>query len=185
MQRICLNYLKSWLTSATRKPLIIRGARQVGKTWMVREFAKLANKQLIELNLEKKPQFASLFSSNEPHQILLRLEAAYNQKIIPQNCLLFIDEIQAVPELLAQLRWFAEELIELPVITAGSLLEFVLAEHAFSMPVGRINYLHLEPLTFEEFLLAHNKQVLYDYLANYNFTTEIPALIHEQLTTLF
>lgn len=185
MKRTLLAYLNTWLVASDRKPLVIRGARQVGKTWLVRHFAKQSGKQLIELNFEKQPSHASLFRSNDAGQILSNLSAISNQKIDPKNCLLFLDEIQAVPQLFSKLRWFAEDLPELSVIAAGSLLEFVLAQHAFSMPVGRISYVHLEPLSFEEFLLANNKQSLYDYLVKYALSIEIPAAIHGQLTMLF
>lgn len=185
MERISSNYLNTWLTSSDRKPLIIRGARQVGKTWLVRQLAKTSKKQLIELNFEKQPSYASLFTSNDPQQILLNLSTVFNQKIDTKNSLLFLDEIQTMPELFSKLRWFAEDLPELPVIAAGSLLEFALAEHSFSMPVGRISYMHLEPLSFEEFLLAHDKKSLYQYLETYDLKTEVPKVIHEQLTTLF
>lgn len=185
MKRTLLAYLSTWLVAADRKPLVIRGARQVGKTWIVRHLAEQSGKQLIELNFEKQPSHASLFNSNDVEQILSNLSAISNQKIDSKNCLLFLDEIQAVPQLFSKLRWFAEDLPELSVIAAGSLLEFVLAQHAFSMPVGRISYAHLEPLSFEEFLLANAKQSLYDYLARYELNIEIPTAIHEKLTTLF
>ena len=90
-----------------------------------------------------------------------------------------------MPQLFSKLRWFAEDLPQLPVVAAGSLLEFVLADHLFSMPVGRISYMHLEPLSFEEFLLANNKRSLFDYLLAYDLSIEIPIAIHEQLMTLF
>jgi uncharacterized protein len=185
MQRALHNSLTAWLISADRKPLILRGARQVGKTWLVRHLAKTAGKQLIELNFEKRPAYASLFTSSDPQQILLNLSAALNQTIDPEHCLLFLDEIQATPQLFAQLRWFAEDMPQLPVIAAGSLLEFVLADHTFSMPVGRISYMHLEPLSFEEFLLAQDKKPLHDYVHQYQITSEIPSVIHEQLMALF
>ena len=185
MERSLLNHLKNWLTSTNRKPLVLRGARQVGKTWLVRQLAKTAGKQLIELNFENQPSYISLFTSNDPQQILLNLGTVLNQKIDAGNCLLFLDEIQTAPQLFSKLRWFAEDLPQLPIIAAGSLLEFVLAEHSFSMPVGRISYMHLEPLSFEEFLLAQNKKSLLDYLETYDFRTEIPIVIHEQLTILF
>lgn len=185
MERIALQYLEKWLTSGDRKPLVIRGARQVGKTWLVRYFAKQSNKQLIELNLEKQPLHATLFESNDPHQILLNLSAIHHQKIDPEHCLLFLDEIQTAPHLLSKLRWFAEDLQQLPVVAAGSLLEFTLDDHAFSMPVGRINYMHLEPFSFEEFLLASNQKTLYEYIVNYDLSTDFPMAIHQQLMTLF
>jgi predicted AAA+ superfamily ATPase len=185
LKRTLLAYLENWLTSSDRKPLVIKGARQVGKTWLVRHLAEKSGKQLIELNFEKQPSYISLFNSNDPEQILLNLSTISNQTINPPNCLLFLDEIQASPQLFSKLRWFAEDLPQLAVITAGSLLELVLAQHTFSMPVGRISYMYLEPLSFEEFLLANDKQSLYDYLANYHLITGIPAAIHEQLTSLF
>lgn len=184
MERAALHDLKAWHGSEVRKPLVIRGARQVGKTWLVRHFAQVMGKQLIELNFEKKPEFASLFVSNEPHVILKNIESALNVQIDVANSILFLDEIQAAPTLLGKLRWFAEECPQLPVITAGSLLEFVLAEHAFSMPVGRINYCHLEPLSFEEFLLAHNKKPLWDFLRTFKIADDIPEAIHKQLMDL-
>jgi predicted AAA+ superfamily ATPase len=184
MKRTLLPYLDNWISSQNRKPMVIRGARQVGKTWLVRHLAEKHNKELIELNLEKK-SYASLLASNDPAEILLNLGAAANKAIDPQNSLLFLDEIQAAPELLAKLRWFAEDMPELAVIAAGSLLEFVLADHLFSMPVGRITYAHLEPFSFEEFVLACNKKPLYDYLQSYNLELNIPDAIHEQMLALF
>lgn len=185
MRRAGIKFLNEWLISGNRKPLVLRGARQVGKTWLVRHFAKEKGLQLVEVNFERRPQLNSLFSSNDPKQILLNLTSVTNQPIDTKKALLFLDEIQAAPEILAKLRWFAEDLPELPVIAAGSLLEFVLAEHSFSMPVGRISYMHLEPLSFEEFLLASDKSSLLEYLTNYSLEAELPAAIHEQLMHLF
>lgn len=185
MKRVAQNYLNEWLTSLNRKPLVIRGARQVGKTWLVREFAKSCGRTLIEINFEKHPTYANLFESNDPQQIMLNLSGVFTEQINAETCLLFLDEIQAFPQLLAKLRWFAEDLPALPVIAAGSLLEFVLADHTFSMPVGRISYLNLEPLSFEEYLLAHDRKGLCDYLAAYQIENEIPLPIHEQLLTYF
>lgn len=185
MERNALGFLKNWLTSVDRKPLVLRGARQVGKTWLVRHLAKTTGKRLVEINFEKQPAQASLFAPNDPQQILLNLRTALRQDINPLNSILFLDEIQAVPHLFAKLRWFYEDLPELPVIATGSLLEFLLAEHSFSMPVGRISYMHLEPLSFDEFLLANDMKALYDYLLAYDFNIEIPISIHEQLISLF
>lgn len=185
MERFALDYLKKWLNGNNRKPLILRGARQVGKTWLVRHLAKIMGKQLIEINFEKQPSYASLFDSNEPQHTLLNLSTSTNQNINPSTSLLFLDEIQMAPQLLTKLRWFAEDLPELPVIAAGSLLEFILAEHTFSMPVGRVTYMHLEPLTFEEFLLANGKKELYDYLLSYNLSSAVPDVIHQLLISLF
>lgn len=185
MKRERLHFLEEWLTSKNRKPLVIRGARQVGKTWLVRKFAETQKKTLLELNFEKKPTLASLFSSNEPHQILLNLSAQLEVEIDLTHTILFLDEIQAAPEILAKLRWFAEDLPQLPVIAAGSLLEFVLEDHSFSMPVGRIGYMHLEPLSFEEFLTARGKNNLVNFLLCFQWDQQIPIVIHEDLLNLF
>lgn len=185
MKRRALAYLKQWVESPDRKPLIIRGARQVGKTWLARYFVKNIGKQLIEINFEKQPHLKSLFSSNDPKQIVKNIEAAIKQTITAEECVLFLDEIQVVPEILAKCRWFYEDMPELPVIIAGSLLEFILQDHEFSMPVGRISYLHLEPLSFEEFLLANDEMHLYQFINDFQWENGIPELLHQQLMKLF
>ncbi len=184
MKRDRSSFLISWLNSNERKPLVIRGARQVGKTWIIRDLAKTQGRRLVEINFEKRPDSQTLFSSNNPEEILVNISAWLGHKINPYESILFLDEIQAAPQLLAKLRWFAEDMPELPVVAAGSLLDFSLAEHEFSMPVGRIGYLYLEPLSFEEFLDALEKSELRSYIQNYNWKIEIPEAIHVQLIKL-
>jgi len=165
----------------------MRGARQVGKTWLVRHLAELEGKQLIELNIEREPRSKSFFNTNDPKIILQNIGHYFGITIAPEKVILFLDEIQVAPELLAVLRWFSEEMPELPVIAAGSLLDFVLASHSFSMPVGRVSYVHVEPLSFEEFLGAMHQEGLVDFLKQYSIDskkgllTQIPAIIHDQL----
>jgi uncharacterized protein len=183
MKRDRASFLTTWVTSNARKPLIIRGARQVGKTWLIRDLAHSQEKQLVELNFEKRPDLESLFSSNEPKEIISNIAAAMNMRIESSNSLLFLDEIQAAPHLLGKLRWFAENMPQLPVIAAGSLLNFTLDKHEFSMPVGRISYLYLEPLSFEEFIDALGEHELRLYLQNYDWNLSIPAAIHSKLMT--
>lgn len=155
MKRASMGILSQWLGETNRQPLVLRGARQVGKTWLVRELAKLHGLRLVEINFERAgSEVSGIFRAKDPRAVLRGLELMSGHGIDPGSTLLFLDEIQAMPEILANLRWFAEELPKLAVIAAGSLLDFVLAEHSFSMPVGRIAYLHLEPMTFEEFLEA-------------------------------
>jgi len=185
VQRYLIDKLKDWLISPSRKPAVLRGARQVGKTWIVRELARQTGKQLIELNFEKKRSLAIHFESNNPSTILLNLESVLNQSIDPKNAILFLDEIQAVPELLAKLRWFYEDMPMLPVITAGSLLEFVLENHTFSMPVGRIQYFFIEPLGFEEFLLAKNEAHLLSAIENVSIEKPLNTAIHDKANQLF
>jgi len=184
MKRDRTSFLINWLTSKTRKPLVIRGARQVGKTWLIRDLANSQKRQLIEINFEKRPDMESLFSSNDPKEIIVNIAASMGNKIEPSNAILFLDEIQAAPHLLEKLRWFAEDMSELPVIAAGSLLDFALAKHEFSMPVGRISYLYLEPLSFEEFLNAIQEPELRRYLQNYDWNLTIPKTIHSKLMKL-
>jgi predicted AAA+ superfamily ATPase len=174
----------TWLHSKGRKPLVIRGARQVGKTWIVRNLAEAQKLQLIELNFEKRPELESFFSSNDPNEILLHVGSSMGIKIEPSKTVLFLDEIQAAPHLLEKLRWFAEEMPALAVIAAGSLLDFALEKHTFSMPVGRISYLYLEPLSFEEFLDATGQHELSSYLQTYDWKLKIPEALHSQLIKL-
>ena len=185
MYRSCFNFLHYWFDSSNRKPLVIRGARQVGKTWLARYLAENRSKKLIEINFETMPQAARFFASNNPQQILRELSAAMDLEIIPSQSLLFLDEIQAAPEILAKLRWFYEGMPELPVIATGSLLEFLLEDYPYSMPVGRISYMYLEPLSFEEFLLALQKATSVDYFKKYRLGQDISAPLHEQWIKLF
>lgn len=112
---------------------------------------------------------------------MANISAFTGNKINPSASILFLDEIQAAPSLLAKLRWFAEDMPELPVVAAGSLLDFALAKHEFSMPVGRIGYVYLEPLSFEEFLDATGLSELRSYVKKYELKNELPAAIHSQL----
>lgn len=152
IQRDAVHYLTHWLTKKRKKPLILRGARQVGKSTLVRLFAKSANLTLHEINLERHLFLDDIFKTLDMEIIIRELEALVRSPINVPGSLLFLDEIQATPHALQALRYFYEEYPDLPTIAAGSLLEFTLADHSFSMPVGRVEYFHLYPLTFREFL---------------------------------
>lgn len=184
MQRYLLEHMKSWLNSSTRKAMVLRGARQVGKTWLVRALAKETGRQLIELNFERQRHLAIHFESNDPQTILLNLQSALNQFINPETAILFLDEIQAAPELLEKLRWFYELMPQLAVIATGSLLEFVLEKHSFSMPVGRINYFFVEPMGFEEFLLAKNEIYMLEAIKNFSFQNSFNEALHNKANQL-
>ncbi len=155
----------------------------MGKSFLVRMFAESHFDRLVELNFERDPELASLFSSS-PLETARNLELRFGTKIEPGRTLVFLDEIQAAASVLAKLRYFHEELPGLHVIVAGSLLEFVLEKHEFSMPVGRIEYLHLGPMEFEEFLLAIDKKHLVHFLEELSVTDSIPEAIHSQLLGL-
>jgi uncharacterized protein len=185
MIRLASAQLDSWLAEKNRKPLVIRGARQVGKTWIVRDFSKKNNLKLIELNFERNPTFADLFTSNNPKEILKNLESEFETSIDPDSSLLFLDEIQAAPEMFARLRWFKEDYEKLPLIAAGSLLEFALSEYQYSMPVGRITYFFLEPFSFFEFLLATGNEFLLKKLETFSLNEILPESIHEKCLGLY
>lgn len=186
MNRASLGVLTRWIGQTERLPLVLRGARQVGKTWLVRQLAKQLDLRLIEINFERSGTgVTGIFKSKDPVAILRALELMAGHKVDPPRSLLFLDEIQAMPEVLANLRWFAEELPQLPVIAAGSLLDFVLADHAFSMPVGRISYLHLEPMNFEEFLEAAGEEELGKEIAQWTFDTPMQEVAHARLSECY
>jgi len=184
MYRHALQDLHSWKSSSNRKPLIIRGARQVGKTFLIRLFAEDNFDHLVEINFERDPEISTIFSSKDPEKILPLLELQFDVSIKPGETLLFLDEIQAAPKVLSTLRYFYEEMPDLHVIAAGSLLDFALEEPAFSMPVGRVEYMHLGPMQFEEFLIAAGKGRHADFLNNLAPGEEIPEPIHKQLLAL-
>lgn len=184
MQRRQLAFLDNWLQDSNRKPLVIRGARQVGKSTLVELFARQNRRPLCSVNLERHPELSAIFASKDPERILQQLEFLPKMGNISDDTLLFLDEIQAIPEAIAALRYFYEEKTALPVVSAGSLLEFALADHAFSMPVGRIQYLHMGPMTFSEFLLAVGEERLHDFINSYEFGQEIGEVVHQRLLEL-
>ena len=161
MKRLAEKQLTDWKDAARRKPLIIRGARQVGKTWLVDNVLAQHFDSYVKVDLEKRRDLHQLFDGNlAPQAILSHLELAVG-RIIPGKTLLFFDEIQACPRAIMSLRYFYEEMSELHVVSAGSLLEFALGE--ISVPVGRIQYLYLQPMTFYEYLLAVGKEEMAEY----------------------
>src|SRR3989339_147494 len=180
MYRFALEELKNWASRPDHKPLVLRGARQVGKSYLATMLADEVFDAIAEINFEQTPEMAELFRSRQPERIIPLLELRLNLPIIPGKTLLFLDEIQAAPEVFATLRYFYEQMPQLHIIAAGSLLEFVLADHKFSMPVGRIEYMHLGPMIFEEFLLAMGKQKLLDFLQGYLLSEPIPDSIHNE-----
>ena len=185
MKRDFTAFLHRWLRSRSRMPLVIRGARQVGKTWLVRDFAEREGRVLLEINLERDPRLARSFAQPDPRSVFDDLTLTLDVRAAPSEAILFVDEIQNAPEVLARLRWFAEELPELPVIAAGSLLEFALRDFAHSMPVGRIQYAHVEPLTFDEFLAAHAQAALQDRLAQYRPGAPLTDAVHRLATSWY
>lgn len=153
MKRFIDQKLKEWQSRLRRKPLLLRGARQVGKTHSVEKFGRDNFKNLAVVNLERNPDWHRVFIDNfDARRITADLEILLRQKIVPGDTLLFIDEIQSCPQAIIALRYFYEELPDLHVIAAGSLLEFALKD--IPVPVGRIQFLNVHPLTFAEYLYA-------------------------------
>lgn len=182
MDRVLSPNLRAWLDQPSRLPIVLRGARQVGKTWLVRDLAAAGGRELIEINFERDPRLARPFANGGARQMLGDLELALGRSIEPQKNLLLLDEIQAAPAAFASLRWFAEEMPELPVIAAGSLLETALDEEAMRMPVGRVTYRHVEPMTFAEFLLAHRQDALHEQLRAWRPGDVLRDAAHEAAT---
>ena len=183
MERTVAAALAAWLRAPDRKPLVLRGARQVGKTWLVRDLARRSGRELAEFNFERDPSFARYFLTSDPAKILGELSLALGRDVSPERSLLFLDEIQAATSVFAKLRWFYEEMPSLPVVAAGSLLELSLGEGHFSMPVGRVSFQHIEPMGFREFLEAHDQQRLLNALREWTpGASPLPEAAHERAT---
>ena len=170
MDRSALNSLKQWKAKPNRKPLIIRGARQTGKTWLMKEFGRNCYEQTVYVNLDTDNITKSLFAQDlDVNRIIRGLEIAHNTKIIPEQTLIILDEIQEAPQALTTLKYFYEQLPEYHIVTAGSLLGVSLHE-AHSFPVGKVDFMSLYPLTFQEFLRASGKNNLLELIETNDFT---------------
>ncbi|MCD6175774.1 MAG: ATP-binding protein [Planctomycetes bacterium] len=162
MKRLAEAKLLKWKSSSRRKPLIVRGARQVGKTWLIKQVLADHFDSIAVVDFEARPDAGIHFEENlVPHRILKSLEFITG-RVVPGKTILFFDEIQACPKAITALRYFYEEMPELHVVAAGSLLEFAFGQ--ISVPVGRLQYLHMSPMTFYEYLLAGGKDVLAENL---------------------
>lgn len=167
-----------------RRPLIIRGACQVGKSTLVSQLAEETGRFCLTLNFERNPELKEFFTDKNPRKIIENLSLYIKKNLDPNTALLFLDEIQAAPEILEILRYFYEEYAEFPVLVAGSLLDFVLEKPEFSMPVGRIEYFYMGPLSFEDFLIALGEKNLVDWMRTVSLKNPIPLPIHKQCIEL-
>lgn len=164
MYRKQIEQLKSWKNKENRKPLIMRGARQVGKTWLLKEFAKTYYKNYVYINFEDAPQLQSLFISDfDIQRILNVLEVFTGENIVAGETLIILDEIQAANRALTSLKYFYEKAPEQHLAAAGSLLGISMP-HKSSFPVGKVNFFDLRPLSFSEFLIALDEKKLVDIL---------------------
>ncbi|MBO7327964.1 MAG: ATP-binding protein [Lentisphaeria bacterium] len=163
MKRFAISQLTAWKNLANRKPLVIRGARQVGKTWLMKEFGKQEFKNFVYINFDSNPDMANLFEGSlQISRLIAGLQIYSGQKITTDTLLIF-DEIQEVPRALSSLKYFCEEAPEYAVISAGSLLG-VAMHKGTSFPVGKVDFLDLFPLSFTEFLNATGNENLVDLL---------------------
>ncbi|MCM1109114.1 MAG: ATP-binding protein [Clostridium sp.] len=182
MERIALQQLKRWKESDARKPLILNGARQVGKTWLLREFARLEYRKEAYVTCRKNAQVRQLFSQDfNAERILRALRALTGVDITPGDTLVILDEVQDVPEAIEALKYLYEQTPEYHIAVAGSLLGISLHRDV-SFPVGKVNELHIYPMNFEEFLLAKGEEELCKLLREKDYVTT--NVLHEKLTDL-
>lgn len=185
MKRALYSQLQQWKTSPRRKPLLLQGARQVGKTWLLKQFGTKEFSELLYLNFEETPELDALFQGNlQIERILEALIAFSGKKIVPGETLLFLDEIQMSPRAITSLKYFCEQLPELHVAAAGSLLGVSVGKES-AFPVGKVNFLHLYPLSFNEFLTAVGEEQLAELLTEKSDFTQLSDLLHSKLDELF
>lgn len=185
MYRIAIEKLYKWKNSNRRKPLIIEGARQVGKTWLMKEFGKHAYADTVYINFDSNSRMADLFSADlDTERLILGLELYAGRKINPDNTLLIFDEVQEVPRALASLKYFYENAPQYHIVCAGSLLGIALHQGT-SFPVGKVDFLKLYPLSFSEFLMATGNERFAELLKKQDYEmitsfkqTYIDALKH-------
>ncbi|AQT67928.1 hypothetical protein STSP2_01080 [Anaerohalosphaera lusitana] len=185
MKRIAEKKLLAWINSYRRKPLVIRGARQVGKTWLVENCLAKQFEKYVKIDLEKQPQFHAAFEGDLTPNRMLEVIELHAGRITPGKTLLFIDEIQGYPRAITALRYFYEELPELHVVAAGSMLEFAFG--GISVPVGRIEYLHITPMTFYEYILAIGNEIIAERLLEHpkDHSDALVEAIHQHLRDYF
>lgn len=181
MKRDIQQTLLKWKHQTDHMPILLRGARQVGKSYVAEQFGRDHFENIVIVNFELQPELISCFETLMPSEILQKLTLSIHQKIIPGKTLLFLDEIQDCPNAIRALRYFKEKLPALHVIGAGSLLEFTLNDADFRMPVGRVQSLYLKPLSFKEYLIAAHYQDLREFIENADLNKKIPTVIHETL----
>ncbi len=180
MKRNAIQDLINWKSSDNRKPLVLKGARQVGKTWLMKEFGQNCYDSFVYFNFDEEEELKSIFETNKnPHRIIDLLSMIAGEKILPEETLIIFDEIQECPEALNTLKYFKEKANDYHVIAAGSLLGTLLAKPK-SYPVGMVNLLDVYPLTFDEFLCAVDP-TLYDYYINIQKNQQIEDIFHNRL----
>ena len=180
LRRTAMEKLVAWKSSDERKPMVLKGARQVGKTWLMKEFGKNYYKSFVYFNFDEEDELKSIFETNKnPQRIIELLSMIAGEKIYPEDTLIIFDEVQECPEALNALKYFKEKANEYHVIAAGSLLGTLLAKPK-SYPVGMVNLLDIFPLTFEEFLEATDAP-LFAYYEGIHKEQQIEEIFHNRL----
>lgn len=187
MKREIFNDLIKWKNSKNRKPLIIHGARQVGKTYIIKEFGKEYYDNLIYVNFETNKEFSSQIEANIDSQYIInKLELFYGEKIIPGKTLIFFDEIQANERALTSLKYFCENANEYHIIAAGSLLGIAINRKNYSFPVGKVQMINMYPLSFKEFLVALGREHLVaEIQKHFNNNERMDSDIHKLCLKLY
>lgn len=184
LKRNALQSLLDWKSSEERKPMVLKGARQVGKTWLMKEFGKNYYDSYVYFNFDEEDELKSIFETNKnPHRIIELLSMIVGKKILPGETLIIFDEIQECPEALNTLKYFKEKANEYHVISAGSLLDTLLAKPK-TYPVGMVNLLDIFPLRFDEFLEAVDS-ALFAYYKSIQKEQQIEEIFHNRLTEAY
>lgn len=174
MKRLIMSKLLAWKNSPYRKPLILKGVRQVGKTWILKEFGKLYYKNIAYFNFDENKEYKQFFETTKNvERILQNLTLASGQKIEPENTLIIFDEVQDCPEVINSMKYFCENAPQYHVACAGSLLGITLAKPS-SFPVGKVNFMQINPMTFTEFLLANGDENLAKFIEQIDKIEPIP-----------
>lgn len=182
MKRLILDKLLSWKKSTYRKPLILKGVRQVGKTWILKEFGQQFYDNVAYFNFDENPELKQFFQlTKDPNRILQNLMLASGQKIEPEKTLIIFDEVQDCPEVINSLKYFCENAPQYHIASAGSLLGIALAKPS-SFPVGKVNFMQIDPMSFTEFLLANGDENLVDYLQSVQSIEPIPEAFFNPLS---
>jgi uncharacterized protein len=184
LKRLIQKDLVKWKNRADRKPLILKGVRQCGKTYILNQFGKEHYMDVAYFNFEGNPALAERFEQDlDPNRIIMELGVLVGKRIKPETTLIIFDEVQFCNKALTSLKYFYEQIPEYHIVCAGSLLGIALSK-PLSFPVGKVDFLTLYPMSFFEFVLANNEQMLLEYIENLNIDTPVPQMFAEKMTTL-
>ena len=187
MKRIIMHQLIEWKSKKNRMPMLLHGARQVGKTYVVREFGAAHYKNIAYINLETNPIASTWFDDNiDPKRIIFLLEAHIKERVVPEDTLIFFDEIQSCERALSSLKYFNESAPQYHIIAAGSLLGVAIKREKYSFPVGNVDSKTLYPFTFEEFLWSQGEEILSEEIkAGFESNSPLHISLHKRASDLY